>query len=105
MVRVAATSLTFNSNNYGTAQNVTVSAAEDDDNYTSETATLTHSVGGASEYTSRSISNVAVTTRDNDTEILVDADPNTSGNQTALTVREGSTASYTVELTFGPPPT
>ena len=94
--------LTFTPNNYGNNQSVTVSAAEDDNDYTSETATLTHSISGASEYRGQSISNIAVTTRDNDTKILVDADPNTDGEQTQLTVREGSTASYTVKLNIQP---
>ena len=101
-ITVNPASLTFTPNNHGTNQSITVSAAEDDDDHTSETATLSHSISGASEYTGQSIGNIAVTARDNDTKILVDADPNTDGNQTQLTVREGSTASYTIKLNTQP---
>ena len=95
--------LSFNSSNYGTAQDVTVTTAEDDGEYDSETATLSHSVSGASEYSGQSISNVAVTSRDDDAALFIDTDPNTDGKQTTLALAEGgSSATYEVWLSNQP---
>ncbi len=102
-ITVSPTSLEFTADNYTTAQNVTVRAKEDDGEYTNETATITHRVTGASEYSSQGIGNIAVTARDNDAAIFVDTDPNTDGDQTTLALAEGgSSATYTVRLSNQP---
>ena len=96
-------SLTFTSSNYGTPQDVTVTTVEDDGEYVSETATVSHSVTGASEYRSLGIGNIAVTARDDDAALFIDTDPNADGRQTTLSLAEGgSSASYEVWLSNQP---
>ena len=86
-------SLTFSTSNWATAQTVTVSAAEDDDS-TRDTATVTHTFAGG-DYASFAASNVAVTVTDNDT-------PGVMVLPTSLTIDEGNTDTYTVELNTQP---
>ena len=92
-VSVSPDSLAFNSGNWNRDQTVTIKAENDADK-TTDTATITHSVGGASEYAALSIGNIAVTARDNDVELVLDP--------TALTIGEGGTATYTVGLNIAP---
>ena len=89
----SATALTFTTDDWSTAQTVTVSAAKDVDS-TNGAATLTHSASGA-DYGSVVIDSVTATESDNDT-------PGVTVSPTALPVAEGSTASYTVALTTQP---
>ena len=57
--------LTFTTGNWDAAQTVTVSADEDDDQ-AADSATLTHEIGGASEYDSLAEPTLTVTVNDND---------------------------------------
>ena len=82
-------SLRFSTSNWATAQTVTVSADEDDDP-TQDTATVTHTVAGG-DYASFAASSVAVTVTDNDT-------PGVTVTPMSLTVGEGGTGRYTVRL-------
>ena len=65
-VTLDTTSLSFTTNNWDTAQTVTVSAAEDDDAEV-DSATIAHSVSG-SDYASESVDDIAVSVTDNETE-------------------------------------
>ena len=95
-VTVSGSPLTFTTSNYGTAQTVTVNAAEDNDT-TNDSATLTH--GTTSSDTtygaSLSIQDVSVTVTDNDT-------PGVTVEPTTLSVNEGSSSTYTVKLNTEP---
>ena len=86
-------SLTFTASNWDTEQTVTVSADEDDDS-TQDTATVTHTVAGG-DYDSFAASSVSVTVTDNDT-------PGVIVLPTSLTIDEGNTDTYTVELNTQP---
>ncbi len=90
-----ATSLTFTTASWNTAQTVTVTAGEDDD-ADNDTATLLHTASGG-DYAGETAS-VAVTVTD-------DEAPETAGivlSPAALTVAEGGEASYTVRLATEP---
>ena len=90
-----ATSLTFTTSSWNTAQTVTVSAAEDDD-AVNDAATLTHTASGGGY--GAVTADLAVTVTDDET-------PETAGivlSPTSLTVAEGSEASYTVRLATQP---
>ena len=89
-VSVDKSSLTFTDSDWGTAQTVTVSAAEDDDRAADAAVTLAHSASGGG-YGSVTFGSVAVTVRDNDLVV-----PGT------LTVTEGSTGTYSVVLDTQP---
>ena len=93
-VTVDKTALTFSTSNWGTAQTVTVSAAEDDDATTDDAVTLTHTPSGGG-YGSVSIAGVTVSVTENDTA-------GATVTPTALTVDEGSTGTYTVKLATQP---
>ncbi len=106
------TTLTFSTTDWDTDQEVTVSAAEDDD-ATNEMLTLGHTAMGATEYTGLAIGarpGVTVTVDDDDTPaILIDADPTTmTVDETGpLALNELSTdpansKSYTVRLATEP---
>ena len=90
-VSVSATSLTFTTANWDTAQTVTVTAAEDDD-ATDDTVTLSHAASGG-DYSSVSAATVAVTVDDDET-VGIDV------SVLALEVDEGDAPgeSYTVKL-------
>ena len=96
-VLVTPSTLTFTSENWGTAQTVTVSAAQDDDAATDEAVTLAHAVSGADEYQAVTTDSVTVTI-DEDDAARVSIAP------TSLTVIEGDAtgASYTVVLDSQP---
>ncbi len=91
-VSVSPTSLTFSNSNWGTAQTVTVSAAEDADTV-DDSVTLNHTAanGGYGSVTG----NLVVTVDDDDSPGLV-------FTPTALTVDEGASGTYTVALTTQP---
>ena len=89
--------LTFTTENWETGQEVTVTAAEDSDQ-DDDTATITHAVkddDSATEYAGVS-AEVAATVRDND------ASAGFTVSETALTITEGDTATYTVALNKQP---
>ena len=92
-ITVDKTSLTFTTDNWDAAQEITVSAAEDDD-ATDGTATIAHTASGGG-YGGVTVSSVTATELDND-EAGVTVTP------TALTVMEGSNAKYTVVLDTQP---
>ena len=94
------TALTFSPTTWRTAQTVTVTAGTDDDAQ-DETATLTHTPTGASEYAAlppgAARPSTAITVTDDETRgVTVSAAP------AGLTVAEGTTATYTVVLTAQP---
>ena len=93
-VSVTGSPLTFTTQNYNTAQTVTVNAAEDDDAVTDTAVTLTHSASGGG-YNSVTIDSVQVTVTENDT-------PGVTVEPTTLTVNEGSSGAYTVKLNTEP---
>ena len=92
-ITVDKTSLTFTPDNWNAAQEVTVSAAEDDDAINGS-ATIEHSVSGG-DYANVTASSVTATEADNDA-VGVTVTP------TALSVPEGSSAKYTVVLDAQP---
>ena len=87
------TSLTFTPDNWNTSQEVTVSAAEDDD-AANGSATIEHAASGG-DYADVTISSVTATEADNDT-------PGVTVEPTTLTVPEGGSAAYTVALDTQP---
>ena len=96
-VTVSPTSLTFSTSNWDTAQTVTVSAAQDADG-ADEPATLIldPSGSGSGDYEDRVISSAL-------TVIVTDDDePGVTVTPTSLMIDEGSTGTYTVELTTQP---
>ena len=98
-VTTEPSTLTFNASNYGTGQNVTVSAASDV-NTTDATATVTHSAaqsGGSSEYDGRMVDDVAVTVTDPDRAGL-----RLNPSNALLTVQEEGTVTYQIWLTHQP---
>ena len=92
-ITVNTTSLTFTPDNWDAAQEVTASAAEDDDAINGA-ATIEHAVSGG-DYGSLTASSVMATESDND-ERGVTVTP------TVLSVTEGSNAKYTVVLDTQP---
>ncbi len=89
---VAPMSLNFTTNNWNTAQTVTVTAGEDDDG-NNDTVTVTHTASGA-EYEAVT-GTVVVTIVDNDV-------PGVFISPTALEVPEGGENTYTVRLDTQP---
>ena len=92
-ITVDKTSLTFTPDNWDAAQEVTVSAAEDDDAINGA-ATIEHTVSGGG-YGGVTVSSVTATEEDNDTAGV-------TVTPTALTVAEGGSATYTVVLDTQP---
>ena len=92
-ITVDKASLTFTTDNWSTAQEVTVSAAEDDD-AVNGAATIEHSASGGG-YGGVSVSSVTATEADNDAAGV-------AVTPTALTVAEGGSATYTVVLDTQP---
>ncbi len=88
--------LTFTNATWDTAQTVTVTAAQDID-AVDDAQTVTHAVAGsgADEYTGVAVDGLDVTVDD-------DERPGIRLTPTTLTVNEGSTADYTVELRAQP---
>ena len=92
---VAPASLTFTTFNYNTAQTVTVSATQDNDE-TNGTATITHTATSTdSDFNGLAIASVSATEADDDT-------PGVTLSKTSVSVPEGSTATYTVVLDTTP---
>ena len=92
-ITVDKTSLTFTTDNWGAAQEITVSAAEDDD-ATDGTATIEHTASGGG-YGGVSVSSITATEADNDAAGV-------TVTPTALSVPEGSNARYAVVLDTQP---
>ena len=91
--------LTFTTENWGTAQTVTVKAAEDDDAVTDADVTMVHATSSEDDSTYAALANQSVTVSITENDAVgVTIDP------TALTVTEGDAggASYTVALTSQP---
>ncbi len=86
--------LTFTTDNWNTAQTVTVTAVEDDDAVADGEVTLTHTASGG-DYGSVAAKTVTVTITENDTAGLT-IDP------ASLTVTEGGAKNYTVRLDSEP---
>ena len=96
-VTVSPATLTFTSSNWGTAQTVTVAAAQDAD-AVNDAASIAHAVVDASsadEFDAVTIAGVAVTVTDDDAA-------GATVSETTLTVTEGGSASYTVRLNTQP---
>ena len=89
---VNKSSLTFTTNNWSTGQDVTVSAAEDDD-LTDGSATIGHTAAGGGYGGVKG--NVTATEDDDDTAAL-------SFSKDTVTVPEGLTATYSVSLAYKP---
>ena len=85
----ASETLTFTSTTYNTAQNVAIRTADDDD-LADGSATITHRSSGDSDY--NNLSETATVTITNAETGAINLSP------TALTVDEGSNATYTVAL-------
>ena len=83
------TSLVFTQADWRDPQDVSVMAADDDDSRQDPDVTLTHRASGAAEYRGLR-TDLVVSIRENDPSLVF------SGS--ALTVREGQTATYTVAL-------
>ncbi|MBF2755287.1 MAG: hypothetical protein ISN29_08535, partial [Gammaproteobacteria bacterium AqS3] len=86
------TELTFTTSNWQTAQTVTVSAADDEDR-NNDSATITMSASGG-DYNAVPGS-IEVTVNDNDV-------PGLTVSATSLTIREGTSGSFTVKLQTQP---
>ena len=99
LVTVSPTPLTFTTTNWGTTQEVTVTAVDDDvDDATDRTGSVTHAVSGADYATGVTAGSVSVTLTDDDTKGVVIS-------ETAITLAEsgsGSSALYTVKLSSKP---
>ena len=96
---ISPTSLTFSTTDFG-AKTFTVTA-EHDTNLVSETGlNITHAVSGYGTITTADAVTVDVT-EDDAAGVTVDTDT-TAGVQTAMTVNEGGTATYSVVLDFQP---
>ena len=99
--------LTFTSTNWNTPQTVTLTAADDTDG-TGESATITHTVAGPTEYASVQATITANTTDDDAPSFVFDADPDTANDQSgplALEELQSSTTNsddYTVRLSAEP---
>ena len=91
--------LTFTTANWGTAQTVTVTAAEDDDAVTDADVTLAHAISSDDDSTYDALANQSVTV-----SITEDDAVGVTISPTTLTVTEGDAAgvSYTVVLTSQP---
>ncbi len=96
-VTASPATLTFTPSNWSTAQTVTVRAAQDAD-AANDTASIAHAVvaaRSANEYDAVAVAAVAVTVSDDD-------DAGVTVSETALTVAEGGSATYTVKLDAQP---
>ena len=101
-ITVSPASLTFTTANYSNAQTVTISAAKDDSELETATATITHSVATAdSIYAEQVLHDINVTAAN--TTIAQFILTNNNGNFiSALTAPEGSSPAYKVELLHRP---
>ena len=90
---VNKSSLTFTTSNWNTAQTVTVSGVHDDDAW-DESLDITHEASGASDYSGVS--------EDLDVDVEDDDEAGIRLSRSSLTVDEGSTRTYSVELETKP---
>ena len=96
-VTVSPATLTFTSSNWGTAQTVTVAAAQDAD-AVNDAAAIAHAVDAsrsANEFDAVNIAGVTVTVDDDETAGV-------TVSETTLTVAEGASTTYTVVLNLQP---
>ena len=95
-VSVAPASLTFSTTTWSTDQTVTVTAAQDSDT-ADDMQNVTHAVDtvSADEYLGATLDSLDVTVTDDET-------PGITATPSTLTVAEGGTADYTVELSVVP---
>ena len=68
-INLSDTSLTFTSDNWNQAQNITVTAWEDDDTVADAEITLTHAVNGTGDYAGITAGSVTVTITEDDTAV------------------------------------
>ena len=96
-VSLNKTTLTFTSGNWDTAQEVTVTALQDDDAVNEEMVTIKHTVSSSDDnkYDSLSAANVPVTVTDDDTAGV-------TISETSLDIEEGDSDDYTVVLDTEP---
>ena len=104
-------SLTFTTGNWQTAQTVTVSAGQDDDD-ADDAATISHAASGADEYVGIAVASVAVSVTDNDraTTLSVNSPHVTEGDTGTttpmtftFTLNQFSTQTVTARITIGIP--
>ena len=94
--------LTFTTNNWDTAQSVTLSASEDDTDLLNGSRVITHTTSSTDQnYASKSAS-LTATEADNDVGAVVIRNNADDANITTLGVPEGGTAQYKVELSKEP---
>ena len=96
-VSVSPVPLTFTAGNWNSPQTVTVSAGEDDDTV-DDAASLTHAVSGYGDVTAGGT--VSVTVIDNDPP--PEPEPGVRLSVSSLTLVEGGTGTYTVQLDSAP---
>ena len=101
-ISLSATTLTFGTATWSTAQIVTVTAVDDTIDEAEETATITHSVSASADTTdyptTMTVDSVSVTVTDNDA-----ATPGVTVSKTSVTVSEAAgTETYTIELDSQP---
>ena len=95
VVTLSATTLTFNADNWATAQRVTVTPLKDA-NAMGETITLTHTLSGG-DYTGIPADSVTINVTDSDTRNIV-----LSPTSLTVTEEEAAGTSYTVKLATEP---
>ena len=96
-VSLNKTTLTFTSGNWDTAQEVTVTALQDDDAVNEEVVTIKHTVSSSDDdkYNGLAAASVPVTVTDNDTAGVTMSEP-------SLDIEEGDSDTYTVVLDTEP---
>ena len=93
-------SLTFTTNNWNTAQSVTLRAAQDADDAFG-TSSVRHTASGAdSGYANAAVA--SLTARELEDDVGVKIQDTNDNDITTITVREGGTAAYQVELSVQP---
>ncbi|MDE0667750.1 MAG: Ig-like domain-containing protein, partial [bacterium] len=101
----APSRLAFTPADWSVPRTVTVTGTVDDIAWGEDgkTVVIRHLRAGGGRRTGVSRHRVTATVHDDDTaSVIVDTDPDTPGAQHALTVTEGGTATYTVEITSQP---
>ena len=93
-VALDQTVLTFTAEDWNTPQTVTVTATQDDDAVADDPVTITHAVSGG-DYDAVTAAEVEVT-------IIEDDTPGVTVSETALTITEGESQSYTIVLDTEP---
>ena len=94
-VSVSNSTPTFTTGNWGREQTIRVTGLEDDDAVDDAVVTLTHTGGGAAEYTGVTGGEVEVTITENDTAGV-------TVSKSSLTVSEGGSEEYTIVLDTEP---